>query len=190
MRAPYRNRFDPSADFKVRKGTSLEGRRFDPGDPFDKTLVSERKLRLMFQQRTIVYANAPDPGAVLSAEEALQTHRGAHAARVRETQARRAKDKREKEAAEAKRTGKAPPKKPAPPKIGKGKRGQNPPRETVHGEAAVRIARAAVEIPADWEKLGWPKRLQLAAQLTDEKVKNGADAAKAITEELAARGTP
>lgn len=64
-----------------------------------------------------------------------------------------------------------------------------PPTETVTGDAAVRAARAAVEIPADWATLPWPKRLQLAAQLTEEKVKNGEDAAKAITEELKARGT-
>lgn len=175
MRAPIRHRFDATRDFIVRKPTTVSGRHFERLSPFDSTLVSARRLEQMFRQRTIVYADQPAPGEKLSAEETDKTHRGQHAKRAAAVQAKRAKEKAAKLAAE---------------KGAKGGRGKKPaPAETVTDPAAVRVARAAVTIPADWPTLPWPKRLQLAALLTDEKVKNGEDAAKAIEAELARRGT-
>lgn len=178
MRAPIRHRFDATREFIVRKPTTVSGRHFERLSPFDSTLVSARRLEQMFRQRTIVYADQPAPGEKLSAEETDKTHRGQHAKRAAAVQAKRAKEKAAKLAAE--KAGKAA-------KPGRSKKPA--PTETVTDPAAVRVARAAVTIPADWPTLPWPKRLQLAAQLTDEKVKNGEDAAKAIEAELARRGT-
>jgi hypothetical protein len=172
MRAPYRNRFDPSLDFEARRRVTVGGFTTEPGEAFDKTSVSERKLRQMFAQRTLVY-RGEKPGAKLSAEEVAATERGKHS--------RRAADRRNKA------TSSATPKPPRPKKAGKG--AKKPPTETVSGEDAIRVARAAVEIPAEWKGLPWPDRLKLAAQLTNDPVKNGEDVAKAIEAELARRGT-
>lgn len=183
MRAPYRTIFNPEGNFIVRKPTSISGRRFERLETFDKTLVSERRLRQMFSQRTIVY-DGENPGGQLSNEEAAKTFRGQMAARAQEVRAKRAKEKAEKLAAEAKAAKLKAPKAakpkapPAPPK----------PTETVVDPAAIAAARAAVVIPADWATISWPTRLQIAAQLTTDKVKNGADAAAAIEAELARRG--
>jgi hypothetical protein len=173
MRAPYRNRFDPSLDFEARRRVTVGGFTTEPGEAFDKTSVGERKLRQMFAQRTIVY-RGEKPGAKLSAEEVAATERGKHSSR--------AADRRNKA------TSSATPKPPKAKKPGKGAKAP-PATETVHGADAVRVARAAVEIPADWKTQPWPDRLKLAAQLTDDPVKNGEDVAKAIEAELARRGT-
>lgn len=191
MRAPYRNRFDPTREFLVRKPTTVSGRSFERLERFDKTLVSERRLRQMFAQRTLVYDGESTPGGQLSAEEAAKTHRGAHAARVKAAAERRAKHAAEKRAKEAAAKGETADKAAKTPRTRKPKAdpAPKPPRETIVGEQEVRVARASVDIPADWAKLPWPQRLQLAAQLTDDKVKNGADAAAAIEAELKRRGT-
>jgi hypothetical protein len=64
MRAPFRNRFDPDREFTVRKRLTLGGVTFYPGDPFDKTLVNTRRLRQLFDHRTIVY-EGETPGAII-----------------------------------------------------------------------------------------------------------------------------
>lgn len=48
-------------------------------------------------------------------------------------------------------------------------------------------ARAAVEIPADWQGLPWPKLRKLGASFSDAPVLNKADAGAAIEGELARR---
>jgi hypothetical protein len=49
--------------------------------------------------------------------------------------------------------------------------------------------RAAVEIPDDWQSLGWAERRSLASKLTDDPVRNGEEANAAIEAELARRST-
>jgi hypothetical protein len=202
MRAPYRNRFDPEAEFIVRKPTTVSGRHFGRLERFDKTLVSERRLRQMFSQRTLVYDGEATPGGKLSAEQTAETFRGQRAALAKAVQDKRAKEKAAKlkkaaaEAAKAAGKGAKPPKdetapkKPRAPRTPRAKAPPAPPapRETVEGEDAVRIARAAVEIPEGWAELPWTDRLKLAAQLSDTPVRNGEEVAKEA--ELARRGNP
>lgn len=110
MRAPYRNRFDPSRDFVVRKPMNISGRQFNRLEPFDKLLVGERRLRQLFSQRTIVYSDEATPGGQLSADQAAETFRGQRAKLVKDVQAKRAKEKAEKLAAELKAKEAAAPK--------------------------------------------------------------------------------
>jgi hypothetical protein len=117
MRAPFRKRFDPSAEFVVRKPTGISGRPLKAGDPFPKELVSERRLRQMFDARSIIYSDEA-PGARMSEAEVAASHRGQHAARAHEATKRRAEARRLKDAGElqpkkgasAKATTKAEPK--------------------------------------------------------------------------------
>jgi len=178
MRAPYRNRFDPSGDFEARKRVTVGGYSFEPGELFDKTLVSERRLRQLFAQRTIVYVGEK-PGAKLSPEEAAKDARAQRRARAEKIRPHTAKTR--VTAPKGKGKGRAAAQRQAAKK---------PPRETVTGEDAIRIARAGVRIPKNWRELKWTDRLKLAAQLSDTPVKNGADVERAITEELERRGNP
>lgn len=157
MRAPYRNKFDADADFAVRKPFSMGGVDFKLRDPFDKSLVSVRRLRQMFDQRTLVYLGE-NPGAIMTPEEVAKTRRGQHMKRAER-----------RLGPQSTRSSKAPP-------------------EKISGPEAIEAARRAVIIPDDWRTLPWPQRLKLAAQFTDEPVKNGPEAEAAVLKELAARG--
>lgn len=53
-RAPRRLDYDPDGEFIVRRKTTVAGLTFEAGDIFDKTLVTRRRLRQMFDQRVIV----------------------------------------------------------------------------------------------------------------------------------------
>lgn len=64
MRAPYRGKFDPDRDFTVRRETVIGGVKFRPGDIFDKTLVTTRRLRVFYDRRIILYPGET-PGAIL-----------------------------------------------------------------------------------------------------------------------------
>lgn len=217
MRAPYRTRFDPAGNFIVRKPTTVSGRRFERLESFDKTLVSERRLRQMFAQRTLVY-DGENPGGQLSAADAAETFRGQRAALAKAVQEKRAREKAEKlkaaeKAAKAAAKGQKPGKgstepkkartprtprapKPTPdPAAAPAPAANTPPpgehqRETVEGPEAILAARAKVEIPEGWAELPWTDRLKLAAQLSDTPVRNGEEVAKAIEAELARRGNP
>lgn len=48
-----REPFDRDREFTVTKGFTLHGRDFGPGDPFNKYLVTTRRLRQMFDSRLI-----------------------------------------------------------------------------------------------------------------------------------------
>lgn len=156
MRAPYRKRFDPSAEFKVRKPTGLGGTPLKAGDPFDKSLVSERRLRQMFDARSIVYADE-NPGAIMTAEQAANSPRGQHAARARASAERRrkaagkpAKPRKAKEAeAAAKKGGKGKkaadaPKTPTPRKSSTEPRNMRAALKAKEAEAAARAEKRAI----------------------------------------------
>lgn len=52
---PKLEKFDPSRTFIARKELKCGGWVFGPGDVFDKALVSDRRLRLMYEQRSVAY---------------------------------------------------------------------------------------------------------------------------------------
>jgi len=143
----WRKTFDRDQDFIVRRKFTLDGKVLVPGSPFPKERVPTRRLRQMYDQRTITFASDPTPGAQVSPERS-----------------RKIKRKPEAES--------APVVEPIPePK---------PPAQPID-------ERAAVAIPSGWETMPWPLRLQLAAQVSDTKVHNAAEAEVAITAELARR---
>jgi hypothetical protein len=164
MRAPFRKRFDPSAEFKVRKPTGISGSHLKAGDPFPKSLVSERRLRQMFDARSIIYADEA-PGAHMSEAEVAASPRGQHAKRAHEALKRRA------EAARLKAEGTLQPKKgaaakpkaaKAPPAARKGIKAKPIPRG-IKGA----LARKALEAEARAEKravLKAEKEARLAAE--------------------------
>lgn len=61
-RTQWRNKFDRERDFVVRKALTLGGVKHAPGEPFDKSLVTTRRLRQLFDSRTIMFAGE-NPGA-------------------------------------------------------------------------------------------------------------------------------
>lgn len=145
----WRKTFDRDQDFIVRRKLTLGGKVLVPGSPFPKASMPTRRLRQMYDQRTITFASDPKPGAQMAPE-------------------RSRKIKRKPEAVvEAAPVIETPPEPTPPP----------PPVD----------ARAAVPIPSGWETMPWPARLQLAAQVSDTKVHNAAEAEVAITAELARR---
>lgn len=280
MKAKVRHAFDPDAEYLCRRTLTIEGRTYLPGEDFPKHLVAEKRVKRLFEQRSIIRNGAITPGRQLTEEEAAEaavaqrraaasakavsftesSSIGAAKARAAATGEAEAPKKAEKKAKGGKggkkgnnppKKGAEPPAKPAgadqqepppppnagdqttPPTVdgkpaddqtnegGEGTEGndgnadsdqggecgtdqdgagddgangenqnQSSDRETFTDPEAIAKARAAVEIPDDWASLTWPKRLSLAASLTDEKVKNGEDAAKAINAELARRGNP
>lgn len=62
MRAPWRKTFDPDREFTVRRKFSCGGEPFAPGEAFDKTLVTVRRLRQLYDQR-VIYFKGDTPGA-------------------------------------------------------------------------------------------------------------------------------
>jgi len=53
----HNEQFDGDRDFVVVRGIPVSGHRFDPGDLFDKTLVTTRLLRQMYEQRILKFAS-------------------------------------------------------------------------------------------------------------------------------------
>lgn len=51
----WRGTFNPAWDFVVSKMLTIEGHTFQVGDSFDKTLVSQRRLRQMLESRKLGY---------------------------------------------------------------------------------------------------------------------------------------
>ena len=65
MRASWRKTFDPSSDFVVRRRTTLSGRMMEPGEAVDKSGLTLRRLRQLYDQRVII--NSGDtPGAYIA----------------------------------------------------------------------------------------------------------------------------
>jgi hypothetical protein len=54
-------KFDPEAQFVVRKTLTIDGVSFFQGDRFPKEAVSARRLRQLFSSRWILAAPAPEP---------------------------------------------------------------------------------------------------------------------------------
>lgn len=52
--------FDRNADFLVKRELKIQGRIFRVGDPLDKTLLTTRRLRQLYELRNLVVA-PPDP---------------------------------------------------------------------------------------------------------------------------------
>ena len=48
--------FSRDRDFLVARAIKAQGRSFNPDEPFDKTLVTTRRLRQLFEQRFIKFA--------------------------------------------------------------------------------------------------------------------------------------
>ena len=53
-----RDAFDRDREFVVGKSLTLRGRPFGPGDAFDKTLVSTRRLRQLYDSRYLKMSDA------------------------------------------------------------------------------------------------------------------------------------
>lgn len=53
--------FDPEADFRVLRPIRLDGRDLVPGDPFDKSTVTTRTLRLLYDDRKLEMVDKADP---------------------------------------------------------------------------------------------------------------------------------
>lgn len=65
-------KFDPAASFVVSRSFRWASREMRPGDPFDKTAVPVRKLRMLYDARLIAMGAAPpafDPLAELPVAE-------------------------------------------------------------------------------------------------------------------------
>jgi hypothetical protein len=63
-RAIWRNKFDRDRDFVVRRMVTVQGQTFGPGNAFDKTLVTTRRLRQLYDQRVIMFSG-DTPGAII-----------------------------------------------------------------------------------------------------------------------------
>jgi len=61
MARHVREEFDRDRDFVVTREVQASGHQFFPGQPFDKSLVSDRKLRLLYEQNRIAFAWFDEP---------------------------------------------------------------------------------------------------------------------------------
>lgn len=116
MRHQVRTKFDPTRDFTARRRMTVSGVPCEPGELFDKTLLTDRRLRVFFETRRIVYMDAPVGGARMTEEEASTTRRGAHAVRASENAKRHAAHFAKKEREDAKKRAEEAAKAPPPRK--------------------------------------------------------------------------
>lgn len=64
-------RFDPEAEYVVNKGNFvIQGRAFDVGEPFDKSLVNVRRLRQLYETRKII-VKSNEEKSLTSVEETV-----------------------------------------------------------------------------------------------------------------------
>lgn len=82
MRHQVRTKFDPDRKFTPRRQMTVSGAVFYPGEEFDKSLLTDRRLRQFFDARKLVYLEGAVAGGRMTEEETAKTHRGAHAARA------------------------------------------------------------------------------------------------------------
>jgi hypothetical protein len=61
-RRSWHSKFDVDREFVVRRRVTVAGRVFVPGELFDKTSVNTRRLRQLFDARTIHFTDE-NPGA-------------------------------------------------------------------------------------------------------------------------------
>lgn len=90
MRHQVRTKFDPDRTFTPRRQMTVSGAVFYPGEEFDKSLLTERRLRQFFDTRKLVYLDGPVAGGRMTEAQTEQTHRGAHAARATKNATRHA----------------------------------------------------------------------------------------------------
>jgi hypothetical protein len=64
-RFPRQEQFDRDRSFTVRQPVTVSGRFFSPGEPFDKTLVTTRRLRQMFEQRRLIMSGESEVAEVV-----------------------------------------------------------------------------------------------------------------------------
>lgn len=60
MATPRRIEFERGRDFTVAKPLTCKGREFAIGDPFDKTLVTTRRLRQLYDARLLIVDGDPN----------------------------------------------------------------------------------------------------------------------------------
>lgn len=158
MRHQVRTKFDPDRDFTPRRQMTVSGAVFYPGEPFDKGILTPRRLRQFFDSRKLVYLDGPVAGGRMKEGETEKTHRGAHAARATQNANRHAAHfaeldkKRAAAKAEAEANAKAP------------KRKRNSP-ETIRGlkpTATPAAAPARKAKPAKAAKAPAPKKVEKA----------------------------
>ncbi len=63
-RTAWRKEFDPEKTFTVRRKVTVGGKRLSPGDSFDPTLVTVRRLRQLYDQRIIQF-EGDTPGKLI-----------------------------------------------------------------------------------------------------------------------------
>lgn len=116
MRHQVRTKFDPTRDFTARRRMTVSGVPCEPGELFDKSLLTERRLRIFFETRRLVYKDAPVGGAQMTEEEAASTQRGAHATRAAQNAKRHAAHFAKKDREDAKKRAAEAAKAPEPRK--------------------------------------------------------------------------
>lgn len=160
-REQWRGKFNPEAEFVVRRRMTVGGLTFLPGEPFDKTKVDARRLRVLFDHRSIIYPGT-NPGAPQPASKKTKLKGGD--APPAEPEAEVQPEGEEEPAAGA----------------------EDEPSEE-EKRAAVLEVRRSVEIGEKWRELNWPQLLSLAASVSDSTVHNKAEAVAAVEAELARR---
>ncbi len=73
LRPNFREKFDRDRDFVMSRSLPVSGRSFDSGESFDKTLVTTRRLRQMFDARLIHFD--PNPKAVSTRAQRVKSQR-------------------------------------------------------------------------------------------------------------------
>lgn len=71
MRDFRREPFDASRDFIVVKPLKINGHQYEPTNDFDKTQVNPRRLRLLYDQRTLAMAPLTPKAAVRADPEKM-----------------------------------------------------------------------------------------------------------------------
>lgn len=72
----WQDRFDRDQDFEVLKPFRASGIDFDRGEPFDKTLVTTRTLRQLYDSRRIIVATNSTPVTISGAKTVQHIGRG------------------------------------------------------------------------------------------------------------------
>ena len=159
----HRATFDASGEFTVRRRITIGHREFKPGDPFDKSLCSPRRLRQLHEHKIII-ASVGDAAPRPRKAEATLRH------------APPAPGATGKPASGRKPSGKATTRRGSTTATGGGSTAPQP--EKIEG----------VEIPEGWSR--WPaaEKRALAESITGLNVTSGAAATTIIREEIARRG--
>jgi hypothetical protein len=184
MRVPWRREFDPGAEFVCRKPVTVGGRKFGPGETFDHTLLSTRRLRQLFDQHTIIF-KGDTPGKMIRNfrrnpeldKVAPSTRNTVGAAVIAH------REEHGRPTGLGQPEPKVKPQAEPPPFL----EPLTPEEEEAARQAEVRAVRAAVPIPQDWEHQPWNAARALAKQLTDEAITNKEGALRVIAEEIAHR---